>query len=70
MDATTNAVKNCQKRKCRGWSPKFATGLNIIIGIDQKIYETNLLPKWCSPRGIILQKDSLTTLIIFERCLL
>ena len=22
-----------------GWSPKFATGLNVIIGIDQKIYE-------------------------------
>jgi hypothetical protein len=22
----------------RDWSPKFATGLNIIIGIDQKIY--------------------------------
>ena len=21
------------------WSPQFATGLNIIIGIDQKIYE-------------------------------
>ena len=24
---------------CRGWSPKFATGLNVIIDIDQKIYE-------------------------------
>ena len=23
----------------RDWSPKFATGLNVIIGIDQKIYE-------------------------------
>ena len=23
----------------KGWSPKFATGLNVIIGIDQKIYE-------------------------------
>ena len=23
----------------RGWSPKFATGLNVIIGIHQKIYE-------------------------------
>ena len=23
----------------RGWSPKFATGLNVIIGIDQKISE-------------------------------
>ena len=23
----------------KGWSPKFATGLNVIIGIAQKIYE-------------------------------
>ena len=23
----------------KGWSPKFATGLNVIIDIDQKIYE-------------------------------
>ena len=23
----------------RGWFQKFATGLNVIIGIDQKIYE-------------------------------
>ena len=23
----------------RGWTPKFATGLNEMIGIDQKIYE-------------------------------
>ena len=23
----------------RGWSPKFATGLNVIIDIDKKIYE-------------------------------
>ena len=22
-----------------GWSPKFETGLNFMIGIDQKIYE-------------------------------
>ena len=32
----------------KGWSPKFATGLNVIIGIDQKIYMGDraiLLPK-------------------------
>ena len=23
----------------RDWSPKFATGLNVMIGIGQKIYE-------------------------------
>ena len=23
----------------RGWSPKFATGLNVMIGIDQKLSE-------------------------------
>jgi hypothetical protein len=27
------------KNRTIGWSPKFATGLNVIIGIDQKIYE-------------------------------
>ena len=32
----------------RGWSPKFATGLNVIIGIDKKKYMSDqaaLLPK-------------------------
>ena len=29
----------CSVGLYRGWSPKFATGLNVIIGIDQKIYE-------------------------------
>ena len=42
----------------RDWSPKFATGLNVIIGIDQKYMSDQavLLPKWCTPRGIILAK--------------
>ena len=25
--------------KTLGWSPKFSTGLNVIIGVDQKIYK-------------------------------
>ena len=25
--------------KSRGWSQKFATGLNVTIGVDEKIYE-------------------------------
>ena len=38
--------------QCRGWVPKFATGLNIIIGIVQKVYEwsncpfAKMIPKW------------------------
>ena len=46
----------------RGWSPKFATGLNVLIGIDQKIYEWPdvLLLKWCTLRGIILAKWQLS----------
>ena len=44
------------------WSPKSATGLNVILGIDQKIYmsdQTVLLPKWSTPRGNILAKGQL-----------
>ena len=51
-----------EKSVNRGWSPKFATGLNVIIGIDQKIYmsdQTVLLPKWSTPRGNILAKGQL-----------
>ena len=34
-------LKTLQKKskRSRGWSPKFATGLNVIIDIDQKIIE-------------------------------
>ena len=28
-----------EKSVNRGWSPKFATGLNVTLGVDQKIYE-------------------------------
>ena len=57
----------------RGWFPKFATGLNIIIGCRSKsIWVTRLLfcqndsPIW----GSFWQKDSLITHILFELCLL
>ena len=53
----------------RGWFPKFATGLNIIIGFRSKsIWVTRLLfcqndsPKW----GSFWQKDSLITYMLFE----
>ena len=56
-----------------GWVPKFATGLNIIIGCRSKsIWVTRLLfcqndsPIW----GSFWQKDSLITHILFELCLL
>ena len=53
----------------RGWCPKFATGLNIIIRHSSKsIWVTNLL--FCqndSPiRKSFWQKDSLITHILFE----
>ena len=36
-----NERKNKKNRpnSTRDWSPKFATGLNILIGIVQKVYE-------------------------------
>ena len=44
----------------RDWSPKFATGLNVIIGIKKYMSDqTVFLPKWCTPRGIILAKGQL-----------
>ena len=45
----------------KGWSPKFATGLNVIIGIDQEIYE------WpdCSFTKMVYSKGS-----FFVLCLL
>ena len=30
-------IRGCSQT--RGWSPKFATGQNVIIDIDQKLYE-------------------------------
>ena len=53
----------------RGWCPKFATGLNIIIGCSSKsIWVTRLL--FCQNdypmRGSFWYKDSLITLILFE----
>ena len=45
---------------CRDWLPKFATGLNMIIGCSSKIiltYQTVILPKWFSQKGIILTKE-------------
>ena len=51
----------------RGWCPKFATGLNMIIGCSSKIYEW---PDCCqndSPiRGSFCHKDNLITHILFE----
>ena len=58
----------------RGWSLKFATGINVIIGIYQKIYEwpdysiTKMM--YVLLGGSFWQKDSLVTLILFELCLL
>ena len=56
----------------RGWCPKFATGINIIIRQSWKsIWLTNLL--FCqndSPiRTSFWQKDSLITHMLFELCL-
>ena len=61
-------------KQSRGWSPKFATGLNVRIGIDQKKYmseQTVLLPnRFTLIGGSSWQKDSLVTLILFELYLL
>ena len=63
---------NCNCTLCKGWSPKFATGLNVIIGIDQKnIWVTRLF--FCQNdvllfSGSFWQKDSLVTLILYELC--
>ena len=46
---------------CKGWSPKFATRLNIIIGIVQsksiKSDQAVLLPKWFPLEYTILAKE-------------
>ena len=58
----------------RGWSPKFATGLNIIIDIcsSKSIRVTNL--SFCQndpPKSTLFwQKNSLVTHIFFDLCLL
>ena len=48
--------------KSRGWSQKFVTGLNVTIGVDEKIYEWQavLLPYW----------RTLTCLLIVQQILL
>ena len=61
--------KNESLVKSRDWSPKFATGLNMIIGSSSKsIWVTRLL--FCQNdflmRGSFWQKDSLKTHILFE----
>ena len=40
----------------RDWSSKFATGLNVIMVQKYMSDQAVLLPKWCTPRGIILAK--------------
>ena len=60
-------------RQYRGWCIKFVTGLNITIGIVQKVYEWSSCPfaKNDSPiRESFWQNNSLVTHILFELCLL
>ena len=63
------------KKQNRGWCPKFAPGLNIKIGIVQKVYEWSNCPfakmilQWIFMGGSFWQKDSLITHILFEQCL-
>ena len=54
---------------CRDWLPKFATGLNVIIGCSSKsIWLTRLLfcQNGSSMRGSFWQKNSFITDILFE----
>ena len=53
-----------------GWSPKFATGLNVVISIEQKIYEWPDCSFVKMMYSSFWQKESLPTLILFELCLL
>ena len=61
------------KVQARDWSPKFATALNIIIGIVSKSKSLTKL-SFCqhdSPRSTSFQqKNSLVTYIFFDLCLL
>ena len=56
-------------RITRGWFPKFATGLNIIIGCSPKSVEVIKLSFFkndSSKRGSFWEKDSLITFILLE----
>ena len=48
-----------EKFYCRDWSPKFETGLNVIISIDQKIYDWPGCSLAKMMMGIILAKEQL-----------
>ena len=62
--------------RSRGWCIKFATGLNIIISLVQKVYEwpgcyfAKMILQCIAMGGSFWQKNSLIFHMLFELCLL